>query len=365
MALDLRAPAVRNLRLLLRHAPRRTANRFLRYHSSVSSDEMTHFASLASSWWDPLGPSRVLHLMNPLRHEFIGSCLSEGKLGAEGQAENVDVNANTGELQRTGLRYLDIGCGGGIFAESLARTIPLGSASYASSSAQTNASSLLAIDPSPVMIELALSHARKDPTLFSHLQTGKFTYENTSLESLVSRYTQTLVDRAPESATATTIEVSRPPLAPPKFDVVTIFEVLEHVDPSTSSPRQFIQNCLRLVRPGGWLIGSTIARTWPSYIINQVIAEAPWPLGVVPRGTHEWSKFVNVDELQSWSRSIKAEEEDEHILADAAPARTASQRYLDTQWKCVGAVYFPGMGWKLIPGSEKWGNYFWGIQRLS
>ncbi|EEP75747.1 3-demethylubiquinone-9 3-O-methyltransferase [Uncinocarpus reesii 1704] len=346
---SLRATAIRNLSLLLSHAPRRTAALFLRQHStsssSVSSDELTHFASLASSWWDPLGPSRILHLMNPLRHEFIKSCLSEGKPEAANTPEN---NGNsTQEADPRGLRYLDIGCGGGIFAESLARTIPLGFPS--SSSTQTNAASLLAIDPSPVMIEIALSHARKDPTLHSHLQSGVFKYENTSLESLVSSST------SPAEPSATPA-----PPHPPKFDVITLFEVLEHVDPSTSSPRQFIENCLRLLRPGGWLIGSTIARTWPSYIINQVLAEAPWPIGVVPRGTHEWSKFVNVDELRGWARSVEA-----GLEASGSQTPAATQpKYLDTKWKCVGAVYFPGMGWKLIPGSEKWGNYFWGIQKL-
>ncbi|EER24300.1 ubiquinone biosynthesis O-methyltransferase family protein [Coccidioides posadasii C735 delta SOWgp] len=352
MTPDLRAAAARNLSLLLRHAPRRTTAQFLRHHSttqsSVSSDELTHFASLASSWWDPLGPSRILHLMNPLRHEFIASCLSEGKPGVPDSAEKNGRQEE--EVEKPGLRYLDIGCGGGIFAESLARTIPL---SYSTFSTQTNASSLLAIDPSPVMIEIALSHARKDPTLHSHLQSGKFKYKTTTLESLVSRST-------PSSSSTMPSAPPPPTTNPSDFDIVTIFEVLEHVDPSTSSPRQFIENCLRLVRPGGWLIGSTIARTWPSFIVNQLLAEAPWPIGVVPRGTHEWSKFVNVDELRTWSRSVRVEEEG----LESGVSTRGPPRYLDTKWKCVGAVYLPGIGWKLVPGSEEWGNYFWGIQKL-
>ncbi|KAM5470702.1 Hexaprenyldihydroxybenzoate methyltransferase, mitochondrial [Microsporum audouinii] len=295
--------------------------------SSVSSAEMNHFATLASSWWDPLGPSRILHLMNPLRHEFIASCLSQSH--THRQQENQPGGSGGRSISgSTGLSYLDIGCGGGIFAESLARTIPL---TPSGSSTNTNASSLLAIDPSPVMIEIALSHARKDPTLYTHIQTGKFQYKNTSLEDLI------------DSTSAPTADVNAAATNTPSFDMITLFEVLEHVDPLTSSPQAFLRNCLRLLKPGGWLVGSTIARTWPSYVINQVIAEAPWPIGVVPKGTHEWSKFVNPEELRRWAE------------IEGSP---------NIEWRCVGAMYAPGLGWKMVPGSEQWGNYFWGIRKL-
>lgn len=116
--------------------------------------------------------------------------------------------------------------------------------------------------------------------------------------------------------------------------------------------------CLRHVRPGGWLIGSTIARTIPSYLVNKVVAEAPWPLGVVPRGTHEWSKFVNADEVRGWAEDGLREEQ----------ALEAEDRRLDlsgTQWKCIGVVYFPGIGWKMMSGAEEYGNYFWAIRKGS
>jgi len=84
--------------------------------------------------------------------------------------------------------------------------------------------------------------------------------------------------------------------------MITLFEVIEHIDTNASiSPLSFLTDCLRLLKPGGWLVGSTIARTLPSFLINQVIAEAPGPIGGVPRGTHEWRKFVNPDELESWA----------------------------------------------------------------
>jgi 2-polyprenyl-6-hydroxyphenyl methylase/3-demethylubiquinone-9 3-methyltransferase len=297
--------------------------------------------------------------MNPIRHDFIASCLADST-----PAPVPTAQAQAKQQQQRGLKYLDVGCGGGIFAESLARTIPLDSNSPSSTalSNQTHASSLLAIDPSPDMIELALQHARKDPTLHSHLQTGKFGYANTTLEDIASSSSSS----------------SSPS---PSFDVVTLFEVLEHVDPHTSSPRAFVEQCLRLVAPGGWLIGSTIARTWPSYVINQVIAEAPWPIGVVPPGTHEWSKFVNPDELKGWAEDALVRDESRTKSTTVREAREGaaagggggaeplrgepvSKAYTRATWKCVGTVYAPGLGWKLVPGSESWGNYFWGIQKL-
>lgn len=75
--------------------------------SSVSADELSHFSALASSWWDPMGPSRILHLMNPLRHEFIASCLAEG---------STETTPSPSTPNSAIFNYLDVGCGGGIFA---------------------------------------------------------------------------------------------------------------------------------------------------------------------------------------------------------------------------------------------------------
>ncbi|OKL59974.1 hypothetical protein UA08_04801 [Talaromyces atroroseus] len=297
--------------------PRKQA---LRHHSSssVSADELSHFSGLASSWWDPMGPSRVLHLMNPTRHDFIASCLAESRSSTQ-----------------HGLRYLDIGCGGGIFAESLARTLQSGKSPTAGLHPRTKAASIVAIDPSTSLIKIARDHARMDPTVFEHLQNGAFRYENTTVESLSSATTN------PDN----------------KFDVVTLFEVIEHVDPQTSSPMAFLTHCLKLLNPGGWLIGSTIARTVPSFIVNKMVAEAPWPIGVVPWGTHEWSKFVNADELQGWV------EEGLMRAADGPAQRAGSEALRGMKWKVAGVVYVPGWGWKMVDGGEDWGNYFWAVQK--
>lgn len=195
---------------------------------------------------------------------------------------------------------------------------------------------MTAVDPSPTLIQIARDHGRMDPTVEAHLRSGKFRYLNTTLEDVLSSST---------------------PETPAQFDMVTLFEVIEHIDPTTTTPQAFLANCLRALKPGGWLIGSTIARTFPSWILNQVIAEAPWPIGVVPRGTHEWSKFVNPPELKSWAQ------EGLMRAADTATTRGGPTDLEGMRWKCVGTIYVPGLGWKIMPGSEDWGNYFWAVKK--
>ncbi|KAJ5226196.1 hypothetical protein N7468_007421 [Penicillium chermesinum] len=262
-----------------------------------------------------MGPSRILHLMNPLRHEFIASCLAEGPPPAVLEASSPN-SAN--------LHYLDIGCGGGIFAESLARTIPLDPSAPAPT--PSRAASMTAIDPTTTLIQIAKEHARMDPTVDAHLRSGRFRYLNTTLEDVLASPT------APES------QSTQPTAAQaqhPQFDVVTLFEVIEHIDPNTTTPQAFLANCLRALKPGGWLVGSTISRTFPSFILNQVIAEAPWPIGVVPRGTHEWRKFVNPPELHAWAQ------EGLMRAADSAATRgwpfPAGRDEVEMCWSCLCA----------------------------
>ncbi|KAI1400010.1 ubiquinone biosynthesis O-methyltransferase [Hypoxylon fuscum] len=248
--------------------------------TSVSPDEVSHFNALASSWWDPQGPSRILHLMDPLRHDFIRECRSSVLDGGPS----------------TGLKYLDVGCGGGIFAESAAR-LP-------------TTASVTAIDPSPEVLSVAKAHAKRDPALSS-----KLAYLNTPVEQLP-------VPDAPRDG----------------YDVVSIFEVIEHV----SSPAQFLDRCTPFVKPGGWLVLSTIARTWMSWLTTNVVAEDI--LRIVPRGTHDWRKYIDEKELRS------------HFLQNR------------TGWaepRCMGVMYVPGFGWKEVNGSEKMGNYFFGVRRMA
>ncbi|KAF2737086.1 hexaprenyldihydroxybenzoate methyltransferase mitochondrial precursor [Polyplosphaeria fusca] len=248
--------------------------------SSVDPTEVSHFSNLASSWWDPAGPSRLLHLMNPLRHTFIQRCLSTASQSASPQR----------------LRYLDIGCGGGIFAESAAR-LP-------------GTASVTAIDPTAEVLKVAEVHRRRDPRL---MEPGRLTYVNTSIEELA-------VPRAEEA-----------------YDVVTLFEVLEHV----ADPAPFLSTILPHVKPGGWLVLSTIARTDVSWFVTNFMAEDV--LGIVPKGTHDWRKYVNEGELRKWF---------------------AGQGWgTGGAMNVMGVVYVPGLGWREVSGSERWGNYFFGVKR--
>ncbi|KAK3349414.1 S-adenosyl-L-methionine-dependent methyltransferase [Lasiosphaeria hispida] len=248
--------------------------------SSVNPSEISHFNALAATWWDPHGSSRILHLMNPLRHDFIGTC----------RASSPTVTSSTPAGQ---LRYLDVGCGGGIFAESAAR-LP-------------STASVTAIDPSPGVLAVARSHAARDPGLTAE----KLEYISATIETL-------------------------PPGGGNKdFDVVTLFEVVEHVD----NPAAFLDRCGEFVKPGGWLVMSTIARTWTSWFTTNLMAEDI--LGVVPKGTHDWRKYINEDELRAHFRGKSG---------------WSSPRVM-------GVVYFPGLGWKEVRGSEKIGNYFFAVQK--
>ncbi|KAK5626288.1 hypothetical protein RRF57_002003 [Xylaria bambusicola] len=252
--------------------------------TTVSPDEVAHFNALASSWWDPQGPSRILHLMNPLRHDFIRQCRASVP------------GASSGSYPSTGLRYLDIGCGGGIFAESAAR---LASTSF-----------VTAIDPSPEVLNVAKAHARRDPALACKLR-----YQNTSIEAL-------------------------PQPANPQqdgYDIVSVFEVVEHV----ANPATFLDRVAQFVRPGGWLVLSTIARSWTSWLTTNVIAEDL--LRIVPRGTHDWNKYINEDELRR------------HFLQSKAGW---------AEPRVMGVIYIPGFGWKEVSGSETIGNYFFAVRRL-
>ncbi|KAL8916598.1 MAG: hypothetical protein Q9208_008411 [Pyrenodesmia sp. 3 TL-2023] len=260
--------------------------RFLRSYatstSSVNPTEVSHFNALASTWWDPYGSSRLLHLMNPLRHDFISSCHA------------LKPNSSS----QTNLRYLDVGCGGGIFAESAARL--------------SRTASVTAIDPSRDVIEVAKQHARRDPIL---QEPGRLKYLNQAIEDLE-------VPSSPEEM----------------YDVVSLFEVIEHIN----TPAPFLKNCLPFVKPGGWLILSTIARTWTSWVTTKVVAEDL--VGLVPKGTHDWSKYINEAELRSFFAAQKG-------------------WGMNGGVKAVGCIYVPGFGWKMISGGEKWGNYFFGIRR--
>ncbi|PBP25308.1 3-demethylubiquinone-9 3-O-methyltransferase [Diplocarpon rosae] len=152
-----------------------------------------------------------------------------------------------------------------------------------------------------------MAHARQDPGL-----KGKLTYLNMSIEQL-----------------------PKPRSVEEQYDVLSVFEVIEHI----THPAEFLGLCTPFVKPGGWIVMSTIARTWTSWLTTKVVAEDL--VGMVPRGTHDWEKYINQDELRG------------HFLKEGG-------------WHgpmVMGVVYVPGLGWKEVAGSEQLGNYFFAIRR--
>ena len=199
--------------------------------STVDADEVARFAALASEWWDPHGKFRPLHKIGPARLTFVRDEI-KAHFGIE----------DAGLRPLVGLSILDIGCGGGLISEPLAR---LGG-------------SVTGLDPARQSIEAARQHADG--------QGLDLTYRAGLAEEL-----------ADEGAL---------------FDVVLCLEVVEHV-PDVAA---FAKTCARLVKPGGLMVLSTINRTIKAYALAIVGAE--YILRWLPVGTHQWERFVTPDELR-------------------------------------------------------------------
>merc|ERR1711939_414761 len=286
--------------------------------SSVSPSEVSHFSRLASTWWDPHGPSRLLHLMNPLRHDFIQSCLLVSP------SSSMSTSTSTTDHpppEQSGLSYLDIGCGGGIFASSAARP--------------PSTKSVTAIDPTPLVIEVAKSHQRSDPAL----SPPKLQYLNCAIEDLPLYTGHTDAHTATDAGSSGSLGSSEQEKEK-QYDIITVFEVLEHID----SPSSFLDSALTHLKPGGWLVGSAISRSPTAWFTTKLIAEAP-VIGVVPAGTHDWNKYINPSELQTYFET------------------RASGRWAD--FRTQGVIYVPMLGWRYVSGSEELGNYFFGVRKVA
>jgi 2-polyprenyl-6-hydroxyphenyl methylase/3-demethylubiquinone-9 3-methyltransferase len=202
---------------------------------SVDATELARFAKLGDSWWDLSGPQRALHKLNPVRVGYLRNLLCshfpEGSSPRDRKAEK----------PLAGLRIVDLGCGGGLLAEPLAR---LGA-------------QVTAIDPAEENILAARRHAEAG--------------------GLAIDYRAVTVEALAESN-----EI---------FDAVLAMEVLEHV----SDVNGFLRAAARLVRPGGLLVGATLNRTLKSYALAIVGAE--YLLRWVEPGTHDWTKFLRPEQL--------------------------------------------------------------------
>ena len=194
--------------------------------------EIDKFAALAHQWWDENGELRTLHQLNPLRLAWI-----------EQQAGKLADKA-----------VLDIGCGGGILSESMAKK---------------GAAKVLGIDLAEKSIKVAKLHALE--AQLPHLR-----YQTISAEDLAAQ-------------------------EPASFDIVTCMEMLEHVP----DPSSIVAACSRLVKPGGHVFFSTLNRNPKSYLLAVIGAE--YVLNLLPKGTHEYAKFIKPSELARWAKSVGLE----------------------------------------------------------
>lgn len=200
--------------------------------TTIDPAEVAKFEAMAAEWWDTKGKFRPLHLMNPCRLDYITTQIA-AEFGR-------DLTAPT---PFAGLRLLDIGCGGGLLSEPMAR---LGA-------------TVVGADAAPRNIPVAQIHAR---------QSGlEIDYRHTTAEALAD--------------------------AGEQFDVVLNMEVIEHV----ADPAAYLTACQRLLKPGGLMICSTLNRNPKSWLMAIVGAEhiMRW----LPKGTHDWNKFITPDELQA------------------------------------------------------------------
>ncbi len=200
--------------------------------STVDEAEVERFGRLGADWWDPRGPMAALHKFNPVRLAYIRD---QAAARFSRDAKKIDC--------LKGLRMLDIGCGGGILSEPLAR---LGAV-------------MVGADPSPENVEIAGAHAAKSGLAID--------YRATTAEDLAE--------------------------AGERFDVVLAMEVVEHV----VDVDLFVSTCAAMVKPGGLMIAATLNRTLKSFALAIVGAE--YVLRWLPRGTHQWDKFVTPRELET------------------------------------------------------------------
>jgi 2-polyprenyl-6-hydroxyphenyl methylase/3-demethylubiquinone-9 3-methyltransferase len=199
--------------------------------STIDPREVGQFAPLAAQWWDERGPMRMLHRLNPLRISYIRDHAVATFGGEVGQLDCL-----------AGLRILDIGCGGGLLSEPLAR---LGA-------------TVVGIDPGAEAVEAARAHAAA-------------------------------ADVAVDYRCATAEQLAE---AGERFDMVLAMEVVEHV----ADVDLFVRIAAGMVKPGGLMVSATINRTFKSFALAIVAAE--YVLGWLPRGTHQWDRLVTPDELE-------------------------------------------------------------------
>jgi 2-polyprenyl-6-hydroxyphenyl methylase/3-demethylubiquinone-9 3-methyltransferase len=192
---------------------------------NVSRAEVDKFGALANRWWDENGPQKPLHQLNPARLDYVAK-----------------------QISLKDKKILDVGCGGGLLSEALAR----------------EGADVVALDLSSELIEIAKLHLYESNV--------KVDYRLQSVESLAEEL-------------------------PGQFDAITCMEMLEHVP----DPSSILRACEKLLKPGGKLFASTLNRTPAAFAVAIVGAE--YLANLLPKGTHDYQKFIKPSELASWCRS--------------------------------------------------------------
>lgn len=191
----------------------------MNYSPNIDITEIAKFNAMAGQWWEPNGPCAPLHVLNPTRLQFIQKFT---------ELDNKDV--------------LDVGCGAGILAESLAKC----------------GAKVTGIDAGADVIAAAIAHAK--------IKDMPVTYLNKTIEEYLSTHSD-------------------------RFDIITCMELIEHVP----NPSKLIADCTKLLRPGGQIFLSTINRTPKAYALAIIGAE--YVLNMLPKHTHDYKKFIRPAEL--------------------------------------------------------------------
>ncbi|EZA53649.1 ubiquinone biosynthesis O-methyltransferase, mitochondrial isoform X2 [Ooceraea biroi] len=203
--------------------------------STVDPKEIDHHSDWKHFWWDVDGKAKLLHAFNPVRLEFIRKGLAD-----------IDFESRNPTLPLNGIKIADIGCGGGILTEFLARA----------------GAQVTGIDAATDLIDVAKEHVQLDPTISDRVNYFCTTIEEFSLNNKES------------------------------YDAVVASEVVEHV----TDPELFLKESVKILKPGGSIFVTTINKTLASWLGAIIIAEYIWKK--IPCGTHHWSKFIAPDEIE-------------------------------------------------------------------
>ncbi|KAL6259244.1 hypothetical protein P5V15_009163 [Pogonomyrmex californicus] len=210
-------------------------NRIVRSITTVDTKEIEHLSTFKNDWWNENGPLAALHVYTPIRVQFVRDGLV-----------NAGVEVQNSALPLEGIKILDVGCGGGILTERLARI----------------GAEVTGIDISAELINIAKEHVKLDPNI-----SGKVNYIKTTVED----YSQKQEGL---------------------YDAVVASEVLEHI----SNQELFLKECAKITKPGGSIFITTENRTFASWLTLIVIGE--YIIRTVPFGTHDWNKFIAPHEIQ-------------------------------------------------------------------